>query len=228
MAGPASPTLRYEESAWAGGQLLIGVDEVGRGPLAGPVVAAAVVFPLGAVRLEGVRDSKTLSAAQRAALLPALYALALAVAVGAASVAEIDRVNIRGATARAMRRAIRRLLAQRPSPPPLGSPLSAPSAFSSPPPLILLDGLRFPEVGYPHEALVDGDTLCYSIAAAGIVAKEVRDRLMRRLAPRYPGYGWETNAGYGTSQHCDAIQELGPTPHHRQHFAPVAQYPLPF
>jgi ribonuclease HII len=160
-----------------------------------------------------VRDSKTLSAAQRAELVPSIRARAMAIAVGAASVREIDRFNIRVATAIAMRRAVRRLLHRCPS---------------APPPLLLLDGLPLPELGYAHDALIDGDARCYTIAAAGVVAKEVRDRLMQNLDRRYPGYGWASNAGYGTSEHCDALSLLGPTVHHRKSFSPVAQLKLPF
>ena len=206
-----SPTLAREAKAWSQALLLIGVDEVGRGPLAGPVVAAAVVFPPGATPIEGVRDSKTLSAAQRNELVPALRAAALGIALGAASAREIDRFNIRVATAIAMRRAIARLL---------------PCCAAFPHPRLLIDGRPLPEVGYPHDALVDGDALCYSIAAAGIVAKTVRDELMHRLARRYPGYGWDSNAGYATAAHCSALVELGPTPHHRRSFTPVVQLPL--
>jgi ribonuclease HII len=204
------PSLRYEQAAWAESRVLIGVDEVGRGPLAGPVVAAAVAFPPRLRRVRGVRDSKLLSAAQREALLPRLRATALAIGIGAASIREIDRYNIRGATALAMRRALARVRLV------LGVAEVR----------VLIDGLPFPEVGCSHEALVDGDALCYSVAAAGVLAKQVRDRLMRRLAVRHPGYGWEQNAGYGTPQHCEAINTLGPTRHHRFSFAPVAQLGL--
>jgi ribonuclease HII len=204
------PSLKREQAAWARSQVLVGVDEAGRGPLAGPVVAAAIAFPPGLRRVRGLRDSKLLSWLQREALLPRLRASALAVGVGAASIREIDRYNIRGATALAMRRALVRVRAA------LG-----PSEV-----LVLIDGLPFPEVGCVHEALVDGDALCYSIAAAGVLAKQVRDRLMRQLAVRHPGYGWEQNAGYGTPQHCDALNALGPTRHHRFSFAPVAQLGL--
>lgn len=199
-------SLAREEAAWSRRALLIGVDEVGRGPLAGPVVAAAAVFPHGAAALAGVRDSKVLSPRQRQALLPGILASALVVAVGAASVREIDRINIRAATAVAMRRAVLRALAR----------------LTPVPTEILIDGLPMPDCGFPHDALVAGDAQCYSIAAAAIVAKEVRDRLMRRLAARHPGYGWDTNAGYGSSAHLDAIAALGPTPHHRRSFAPVS------
>jgi len=213
MPGPTRgpvPSLKREQAAWARSQVLVGVDEAGRGPLAGPVVAAAVAFPPGLRRVRGLRDSKVLSWLQREALLPRLRATALAVGVGAASIREIDRYNIRGATALAMRRALVRVRA----------------ALGPAEVLVLIDGLPFPEVGCVHEALVDGDALCYSIAAAGVLAKQVRDRLMRQLAVRHPGYGWEQNAGYGTPQHCDALNALGPTRHHRFSFAPVAQLGL--
>jgi len=213
MTGPQHgpvPSLRFERAAWAESRVLVGVDEVGRGPLAGPVVAAAVAFPPRLRRVRGVRDSKVLSPSQREALLPRLRATALAIGVGAASIREIDRYNIRGATALAMRRALTRVR------------LLLGLAEVS----VLIDGLPFPEVGWPHEALVDGDALCYSIAAAGVLAKQIRDRLMRQLAARHPGYGWEQNAGYGTPQHCEALNTLGPTRHHRYSFAPVAQLGL--
>lgn len=221
MTGPEDgPSLTREEAAWSRHVLLIGVDEVGRGPLAGPVVAAAVAFPPGVDPIPGVRDSKTLTARQRADLAPRLRGVALALGVAAASVREIDRFNIRRATALAMRRALARAIAQH----GLGNGAAAGPGTGY---QILLDGLPMPECGFSHEALVDGDALCYSIAAAGIIAKEVRDRLMRRLALRYPSYGWESNAGYGTAQHCEAITLHGPTPHHRQSFGPVSQFTLP-
>jgi ribonuclease HII len=207
---PIMPSLAREAAAWSGGALLLGVDEVGRGPLAGPVVAAAAVFPPATHPLAGVRDSKALSPRQRQALLPGILASALVVAVGAASAREIDRLNIRAATALAMGRAVRRALAR----------LDCPSVE------ILIDGLPMADCGFPHEALVAGDAHCYSIAAAAIVAKEVRDRLMRRLAARHPGYGWDTNAGYGSAGHLSAIAALGPTRHHRRSFAPVSQLVL--
>lgn len=210
---PKAPSLHWEEVAWSRHAFLLGVDEVGRGPLAGPVVVAAAVFPLHARRVRGVRDSKALTASRRAALVPLILARAACVTVAAASVREIDRLNIRGATALAMRRAIRRAKAT----------LGAGANVS-----VIIDGLPLPECGYEHEALVRGDARCFSIAAAGIVAKEVRDRLMRRLAGRYPGYGWERNAGYCTEGHVDALGRLGATPHHRHSFLPVAQLRLEF
>ena len=184
------PTLSRERAAWAEAHLLVGVDEVGRGPLAGPVVAAAVVFPANCRPVRGVRDSKTLPAARREELARVIRCKALRIAVGAASVREIDRLNIRVATAVAMRRAVIRAT-------------SGLAGFR-----ILIDGLPLPEIGFPHEALVDGDARCHSIAAAGIVAKTVRDGLMRRLATRHPGYGWETNAGYGTLEHQDGADTV--------------------
>lgn len=221
MRSTPGPTLLREEAAWSGRALLIGVDEVGRGPLAGPVVAAAIAFPPWAQPVRGVRDSKTLSARQRAALVPDLRRAALALAVAAASVREIDRLNIRRATALAMRRAVSRLV----NGPRFRQQTLDAGATSF---HVLLDGLPMPECGFSHEALVDGDALCYSVAAAGVVAKEVRDLLMRRLALRHPGFGWETNAGYGTAEHCQALASRGPTPHHRRSFAPVSQFPIEF
>ena len=212
---PARPDLAREAVAWSEGRLLLGVDEVGRGPLAGPVVAAAVVFPASHAPIDGVRDSKTLSAARRERLAPAILAAAAAVAVGAASVAEIDRLNIRVATALAMRRAVDRVL---------GGRRRGGGGIEEL--MVLLDGLPMPELGHRHQSLVDGDALCYTVAAAGIVAKTVRDRLMGRLAGRYPGFGWESNMGYGTAGHLAALVTHGPTRHHRRSFSPVSQMPL--
>lgn len=137
--------------------------------------------------------------------------------IGAASVPVIDRVNIRVATAIAMRRALTRALGLRP-----GAVLSSQCSRVA----VVIDGLPLPEIGLEHEALVDGDALCYSIAAAGVVAKVVRDRLMQRLARRHPGYGWDTNMGYATPDHLAAIDLTGPCVHHRRSFAPVAQTTL--
>ncbi|MEO8452263.1 MAG: ribonuclease HII [Gemmatimonadota bacterium] len=204
-----SPSLRQERAAWARGTLLVGVDEAGRGPLAGPVVAAAVIFPAEIRLRKLIRDSKTLSEGDRNLAATFIRAKALAIGVGASSVREIDRYNIRQATIRAMRRAIERVL---------------PSCYRVVPKAhILLDGLAMPELGHDHEALVDGDALCFSVSAAGIIAKTVRDRLMTQLARRHPGYSWETNMGYGTETHRFAINTHGVTRHHRMTFAPVAQ-----
>jgi ribonuclease HII len=180
-----------------GARLIAGVDEVGRGPLAGPVVAAAVIL---AHPLEGLADSKTLCAEERERLAGLLRAQAR-IGVGAASVAEIDRINILRASLLAMRRAVLRL--------------------GCLPDLALIDGNQAPDLPCPVETIVDGDALVPAISAASIVAKVTRDRLMRRLAERYPGYGWETNVGYATTAHREAIWQLGACCHHRRSFAPV-------
>lgn len=202
------PTLARESRLWEdGAELVCGLDEVGRGPLAGPVVAAAVVLRPGSRAIRGLRDSKILTEKKRQRLARLVRARALAVAVGAASVREIDRLNIRRATALAMRRAIAHLPVE--------------------PQAILLDGLPLPELARMHEAVVDGDAHCQSIAAASVVAKVIRDRLMTRLSARHPAYGWASNMGYGTPEHLAAVHSLGPTPHHRLTFGPVVQIPLP-
>ncbi len=193
------PTLRWERPLWrAGATRVVGVDEVGVAPTCGAVVAAAVILPPNCHRILGVRDSKTLSAAQRERLAPIIRRRAIAVGVGAASVADIDRLNIYHATHLAMRRAIARLGGHD---------------------HVLVDGLRIADfeaqVG-PYTAIVDGDARVYSIACASVVAKTVRDRMMRLLALRYPEYGWERNAGYATREHRDAIRAHGLTPHHRR------------
>jgi ribonuclease HII len=195
------PTLRFERSLWRDGLTrVVGVDEVGVAPTCGAVLAAAVVMRPGCHRIPGVRDSKTLSMAQRERLAPLIRSRAVAVGVGAASVAEIDRLNIYHATHLAMRRAIARIGGHE---------------------HVLVDGNRI--VGFeqhvgPYTAIVDGDALSYSIACASVVAKVVRDRMMTRLAARYPGYGWEHNQGYATRDHRDAIRRQGLTPFHRRSF----------
>jgi ribonuclease HII len=204
------PTLTRERAAWREGRLLVGVDEVGRGPLAGPVVAAAVAFPEGCRKVRGLRDSKTLAPKRREILAVIIRSKALAIGVGAASAREIDRFNIRVASAIAMRRALHRCS----------------RALASVDCWILIDGLPLPEIGVEHRALVDGDALCHSVAAASVVAKTVRDALMRRLAVRYPGYGWDTNVGYATDGHQEGLRLLGPTRHHRRTFFPIAQLQL--
>jgi ribonuclease HII len=190
--------LDYERGFWSRDvRWVAGVDEVGRGPLAGPVVACAVVLPPD-VLVEGATDSKLLDAPTREALDLAIRRAAAGVALGAASVREIDRLNILGATTLAMRRAL--------------------AALPMRPEHVVVDGLPVKHLRWKHEAVVGGDALVHSVACASIVAKVLRDRLMRRLAARYPGFGWETNAGYGTLAHRQALDELGPTPHHRLTF----------
>jgi ribonuclease HII len=189
--------LEYERQFWGRGRSVAGVDEAGRGPLAGPVVAAAVVLAEG-VLVEGADDSKVLSAEVRLELYDVICARAVCVGIGAASVREIDRRNILRATTVAMQRALNRLRVQ--------------------PDHVVVDGLPVKHLGREHDAVVDGDALVHSIACASIVAKVVRDRLMRRLAARYPGYAWDRNVGYGTAEHLAAIDQLGVTPHHRLTF----------
>jgi ribonuclease HII len=198
------PSTRVERAHWTDGQtVIVGADAVGVACLSGPVLAAAVAMPPFARRIPGVRDSKMLSRAQRERLYPLIMRRAVAVGIGAASVAEIERINIYHATNLAMRRAICRVQARD---------------------HVLIDGLRVhrleEHVG-PYTAIVRGDAKCYSIAAASIVAKVVRDRLMDRLAARHPYYGWEHNAGYATATHRRGIEEHGITPFHRRSFARV-------
>jgi ribonuclease HII len=195
------PSLRYERGLWRDGLVrVVGVDEVGVAPTCGAVVAAAVVMRPGCHRIRGVRDSKTLSAGQRERLAPLIRRRAIAVGVGAASVTEIDRLNIYHATHLAMRRAIARVGEHE---------------------HVLVDGNRiagFEAAVGPYTSIVDGDAKCYSIACASVVAKVVRDRMMTLLAARHPGYGWERNQGYATREHRDAIRRLGLTPFHRRSF----------
>jgi ribonuclease HII len=195
------PTLRHERRLWNDGLTRVaGVDEVGVAPTCGAVVAAAVIMKPGCHRIPGVRDSKTLSMAQRERLAPIIRSRAVAVGVGAASVREIDQLNIYHATHLAMRRAIARLGGHE---------------------HVMVDGNRI--VGFealvgPYTNIVDGDAKVYSIACASVVAKVVRDRMMAKLAARYPGYGWEHNQGYATLDHRTAIRALGLTPFHRRSF----------
>jgi len=195
------PTYRFERELWRGGAIrIVGVDEVGVAPTCGAVVAAAVVMKPHARRIPGVRDSKTLSAQQRDRLAPIIRRRAIAVGVGAASVREIDTINIYHATHLAMRRAIARIGGHD---------------------HVLVDGNRiagFEAAVGPYSAIVDGDAKCYTIACASVVAKVIRDRMMALLASRYPGYGWERNQGYATREHRDAIRRLGLTPFHRRSF----------
>jgi ribonuclease HII len=193
----------------AAGGRVAGVDEAGRGPLAGPVVAAAVVLPadLSPALAAMLDDSKKLTAARRLLAYQALCASAAEIGVGAASVAEIGRLNILHAAMLAMRRAVGRLPAL--------------------PDLALVDGNYPPGLACATRCVVGGDGLSLSIAAASIIAKVVRDRAMDRLAIRFPGYGWQANAGYGTAPHLAALARLGATSHHRATFGPVARLPSP-
>jgi len=179
-----------------------GVDEVGRGPLAGPVYAAAVI--LDPARLpEGLDDSKKMSETRRDKAFNAIMTSALAVGIGVASVEEIDRINILAATMLAMRRAVDRLSV---------APVHA-----------LIDGNKVPALPCPADAIVKGDSKVLSIAAASIIAKVTRDRVMSELDLAFPGYGWARNKGYGTADHMQALARLGPSVHHRTSFAPIAQ-----
>ncbi len=190
--------LEYERRFWSRGLLgVAGVDEVGRGPLAGPVVAAAVVLPEG-TEIEGATDSKALGPVERERLSALILADALGATLGAASVREIDRANILVATAWAMNRALDKLPRK--------------------PDHVVVDGVPMKSLRWKHEAVVGGDALVHSVACASIVAKVCRDRLMAKLAVRYPGYGWDHNMGYGTEEHRIALERLGATPHHRQTF----------
>jgi ribonuclease HII len=195
------PSLRWENAQWREGAVrVVGVDEVGVAPTCGAVVAAAVIMKPHSRRIAGVRDSKTLSAAQRDRLAPIIRRRAVAVGLGAASVREIDTINIYHATHLAMRRAIARLGGHD---------------------HVLVDGNRikgFEAFVGPYTAIIDGDSKVYSIACASVIAKVVRDRMMSLLAARYPGYGWEHNQGYATRDHRDAIRRLGLTPFHRRSF----------
>ncbi len=188
------------------GPLIAGVDEVGRGPLAGPVVACAVIMPPEQRAIRGVDDSKRLTAATRVTLAARIAERAVAYAVGAASVREIDRLNIYHASTLAMRRALRRLRVA--------------------PDHVLIDGRAIRTLTIPHTAVVHGDARCFSIACASIIAKVTRDRLMCLLADRYPGYRWERNAGYATQDHIGGLAACGITPHHRRTFFRVSQLTL--
>lgn len=180
--------------------MIVGVDEAGRGPLAGPVVAAAVILcPEG---IAGLDDSKKLSASRRAGLETEIKAKCRW-AVGMAGVEEIDAINILQATMLAMTRAV--------------------EGLGIDPAMVLVDGNRLPRWKYKAEAIVGGDASHPCISAASIIAKEHRDRIMVAADADYPGYGWASNKGYGAAVHMDALKRLGPTPLHRKSFAPVAQ-----
>ena len=199
------PSFRYELRCEG---RVAGIDEAGRGPLAGPVVAAVAVIDRTAAKrklLKLIDDSKKLALESREEAYEAMVASGLVqFAVAEASVEEIDRINILQATFLAMRRAL--------------------EALAHPPDVVLIDGNQVPRgLGCKAETIVGGDAHSYSIAAASIFAKVTRDRYMARLAEAFPGYGWETNRGYGSAQHLAALEQLGPTPHHRMSFAPLSR-----
>ena len=198
---PSEPSLfeeDYEALRFEG--LLAGVDEAGRGPLAGPVCAAAVILDPKRP-IEGLADSKKLSAKKREALAPLIREGALAWAIAWAEPEEIDRVNILRATMNAMRRAVEGLQVA--------------------PDCVWVDGNRLPDLPYPAEAIVKGDAKVPAISAASILAKTARDAKMREYAERYPEYSFERHAGYGTKEHVAALEQFGPTPIHRKTFEPV-------
>lgn len=196
------PHFKFEDSA---GVICCGIDEVGRGPLAGPVVAAAVVLDriqLPKIIYRNINDSKKLTSKTRSALAIALRDYA-EVSLGQCTVEEIDSLNILRATLEAMRRAH--------------------SGLSQPIELALVDGNQKPPLTCPVQTIIKGDAQCMSIAAASIIAKDHRDRLMSELAETYPHYGWTSNAGYGTAAHLQALELHGVTAHHRRSFAPVSK-----
>jgi ribonuclease HII len=178
---------------------IAGVDEAGRGPLAGPVFAGAVILDRSCIP-EGIDDSKKLNQSARESLYARLMECAIA-GIGEASVEEIDRINIRRATHLAMARAVK--------------------ALRFAPAFALVDGNDAPALPCPCDTIIDGDALSLSIAAASIIAKVARDLRMRELDAEFPGYGWHSNKGYGTKDHVKALNKLGPSPHHRRSFAPV-------
>jgi ribonuclease HII len=192
------PLLKYESELWARGvNRIAGMDEAGRGPLAGPVVAAAVVFPEGAF-IEGVRDSKTVPPKERVILYDLIIRSASAVGLGVSDEKTIDRINILQATYLAMRRAALRLFPA--------------------PQHILVDGRGLPGTGMPETAIVKGDRKSFTVAAASIVAKVTRDRMMAEYDLRYPQYGFSRHKGYGTKAHVQAIKEFGYCELHRRSF----------
>jgi ribonuclease HII len=190
--------LRRERELWADGlSRVAGVDEAGIGPLAGPVVAAAVVFPPG-LGLEGVNDSKRLTPARRRSLAEGIRLGAASYCVARVDPLEIDRVNIYQAGLLAMRRAV--------------------EGLAPPPERLLVDGRRIPDLELPQERWIKGDAKCHAIAAASILAKTERDAMMEEFDARYPGYGFASHKGYATRSHRDAIRRLGPSPIHRRSF----------
>ena len=197
-------TLAFEQRARSRGyRLIAGIDEAGRGALAGPVVAAAVILPMG-VRIDGVDDSKKLSPEKRERLFDVIMSQALRVGVGMAGHREIDRINILQATRLAMQEAVGKLSPQ--------------------PDYLLIDGITTIASPLPQKTIKKGDSLSLTIAAASIIAKVSRDRLMAELDRKYPGYGFAGHKGYGSSDHLEAIRRLGPSPVHRLTFGGVKEH----
>ncbi len=184
-------------------KIIAGVDEVGRGPLAGPVVAAAVILRENQV-IPGLRDSKKLSENKRAYFYDNIIENALCVSIAQATVIEIDKLNILNASLLSMQRAIYGLAME--------------------PDLVLVDGNQVPQTPYPTKAIVGGDDTELAISAASVIAKVTRDRMMINLGEQFSGYGFEKNKGYGTQQHMQSLRELGVTPHHRLSFSPVRRF----
>lgn len=203
------PSLNHEKALWEQGYLrVVGVDEVGMAALAGPVVAAACLVTPDVKLIRSVRDSKVLTRLQREALVPQIRARVVAVGVGAASVAEIDRLNIYHASHVAMQRALRQI-----------------GEYD----WVLVDGRRIVDPTFEpgrHTEIVKGDLKSFAIAAASIIAKVTRDKLMAALATKYPGYGWEHNCGYPTIDHRTALRALGVTSLHRSDFGTVRMLKL--
>ena len=196
--------LSFEKSAWNNGYFCVaGIDEAGRGPLAGPVMAAAVILPVG-LTIIGVDDSKKLSPDKREKLFDIIMEQALSVGVGSMTPADIDRINILQATRRAMLAAVQNL--------------------TQPPDYLLIDGISTIDSTIPQKTIKKGDSLSLSIAAASIIAKVTRDRIMIEMDAKYPGYGFAGHKGYGSAAHLDAIRRLGPSPIHRLTFGGVKEH----
>jgi ribonuclease HII len=193
-----TPTLEFEDACWTQGlEHIAGVDEAGRGPLAGPVVAAAIILPKGLV-INGVNDSKVLTAKQREKLFHEIYAVALAVGVGIIGHEVIDRINIYQASILAMRKAVEKL--------------------SIVPSIVLADGNSFKHDVWRYQNIVDGDAKSVTIAAASVIAKVTRDSLMMEYHEQYPVYGFDRHKGYGTKSHREALRQYGMCPIHRRSF----------
>jgi ribonuclease HII len=197
-------TLRFEKSAYSAGfKYVAGIDEAGRGPLAGPVIAAAVILPIELI-LPGVDDSKKLNPAKREKLFNLIMDQAISVGIGIVSAAEIDQINILQATRRAM--------------------LAAVQLLSPKPDCLLIDGISTIDTSIFQKTIIKGDSLSLSIAAASIIAKVTRDRQMIEMDAKYPGYGFAGHKGYGSAAHMSAIRMLGPSPIHRLTFGGVKEY----